>query len=341
MSHTTLRLLLVFMLCAVTIPASAQYAGSFSRVGFGARGISMGNALAADLFGESSPYYNPAHAPLSTGQQLEASVAALSFDRSIQFLQISAPLQQKAGFSVGLIHAAVSNIDGRDNSGFHTADLSVDEYAGFLAFGLRLSSRVSTGINLQMFRTDLFEGLTPARSIGIDLGVAAKVSTHWALALVADDLLARYSWDSSDLGSGGRSVSDSFPRRFRLGISTSRLEDRWLISAELESRVTSVTAYSRETRLFGDAPAEVVNESTLLLRESRVRIGSEYRLKTPVVFRAGIEQLGSGVLDSVRPSAGFGIDQAIGELLLRVEYAFGWEAKANGKLHLASLKLYL
>lgn len=319
----------------------AQYAGAFSRIGFGARGISMGNAMAADIFSGTSPYYNPAHAPLAEGQHLEASVATLSFDRSLQFLQLGARLQDKAGFAVGIIHASVTEIDGRDRSGFHTRDLTVDEYAGYLSFGLRFSHRFSAGINLQLFRTDLFEGLSPARSIGVDIGFAARITENWAMGLVFDDLLARYSWDSSDLGSGGRTVTDSFPRRVRLGLTTRQFKGQLLVSAEIESRTSSVDITNRITRIFGDSPAQTLQERNLKLQESRIRFGAEYIPLDGFALRAGLEQLGGTMLDSVRPSLGFKADQDVGDLLFRIEYAFAYETRAAGKMHLLSIKLFL
>ncbi|MDA0874216.1 MAG: hypothetical protein O3C45_04050, partial [Bacteroidetes bacterium] len=174
----------LFLTALLGIPAQAQYAGSFSRVGFGARATAMGNAQAADVFREASPWYNPALSPLASGQSIEGAVSSLSFDRSLQVLQVGAPLQQKAGIAAGLIHAAVSDIDGRDNSGFHTRTLSVDEFAGFLAFGLRLSPRLSAGINLQFFQSELYDGLS-ARTVGVDLGFAYRASDRWGAALVS------------------------------------------------------------------------------------------------------------------------------------------------------------
>ena len=329
------------MLVGQPLVSLGQNAGAFARTGFGARGISMGNALAGDASGEASPYYNPAFAPLGTRQHLEASVAALTFDRSLQFIQLSAPLQSKAGFSVGLIHAAVSNIDGRDNSGFHTRNLSVDEYAGFLAFGLRFSPKVSAGISLQMFSTDLFEGLTPARSVGLDIGLAYKVRPNWSVGLVADDLLARYSWDSSDLGGSGRNITDSFPRRVRLGVSTSQLDQQLRVHAEIESLFSPARVLTRETRLFGDAPAETTDEKILTQQEFRVRFGAEFIPLAGFALRAGMEQLGSEVIDSVRPSVGFMIEQPVGSLQLRAEYGYAREAKAGGNMHLVSITLFL
>ncbi|MEQ9103906.1 MAG: PorV/PorQ family protein [Rhodothermales bacterium] len=321
----------------------AQHAGAFSRMGFGARGISMGNALAADVSGQASPWYNPAHAPRMSSQSLSASAATLSFDRTVQFLALGAPLQERAGFSVGLIHAAVSDIDGRDNSGFHTGRLSVNEYAGFLAFGLRFSDRFAGGLSFQFFRSDLFEGMTPARSVGLDVGFSYALTPDWAVAFVIDDLLARYSWDSSSISSSGRSVTDNFPRRLRLGVThrPRPLDGRLLLAAELESRTTTVEVRTTRTRVFGGNVVETTDASDLTFQETHVRAGAEYAPIEAFALRLGLEQLGSDVLGSVRPSAGFRAEQAVGDLRLRAEYAFSWEAAAAGSIHLLTLTLVL
>ncbi len=321
--------------------ARAQHAGAFSRMGFGARGISMGNALAADVSGQASPWYNPAHAPRMTSQTLSASAATLSFDRTLQFLALGAPLQERAGFSVGLIHAAVNDIDGRDNSGFHTGRLSVDEYAGFLAFGLRFSDRLAGGLSFQFFRSDLFEGMTPARSVGLDIGFSYTLAPDWALAIVVDDLLARYSWDSSSISSSGRSVTDNFPRRFRLGVTHKPLGGRLLLAAELESRTTTVEVRTTRTRVFGGNVVETTDATDLTFQETHVRAGAEYAPVEAFALRLGLEQLGADVLGTVRPSAGFRAQQAVGDLRLRAEYAFSWESAASGSIHLLTLTLVL
>jgi hypothetical protein len=323
------------------LPSHAQHAGAFARLGFGARGIAMGNAQAADVFGGTSPYYNPALAPLVEGQSISASVSALSFDRSLQFLQLGAPLQERAGFTVGIVHASVSNIDGRDNSGFHTGSLSVDEYAGFLAFGLKFSDRVSGGINLQIFQSDLYDGLSAARTIGVDLGLAWRIREDLALALVADDLLARYTWDGGSIGGSGSEVTDTFPRRLRLGAAHSRWDGRWVFSAELESRTTSATYVTYEPRILGDGAARVRNESTLTFQETRFRAGVESRVLDGFAVRAGLEQLGDEMLGTFRPSAGFSAEQPMGELRIRVDYAFGFEAQAGGRMHFVTLRVLL
>lgn len=341
---TRLRTWLFVAVTLVVAPATdamAQHAGAFTRIGFGARGIALGNALAGDVSGTASPWYNPAHAPRTHAQHLAATAGLLSFDRSVQYLQLGAPLQGRAGFAAGLIHAAVTDIDGRDNSGFHTGSLSVDEYAGFLAFGLNFSERFSGGLSFQFFRSDLFEGLSPARSVGIDVGFSYRLQEHWGLGIVVDDLLARYTWDSSSISSSGRSVTDNFPRRLRVGVTNIRMDGALHLLAEVESRTTNVDVRIRETRLFGGSVVQTERNADITLQEWRVRYGAEYIFAPGFTIRTGLEQLGADALDSVRPSLGFRADVPVGEMNLRAEYVFAWEAQAGGRLNLFTVILDL
>lgn len=322
--------------------AFSQAAGAFSRMGFGARGMALGNALSADVSGIGSPYYNPALAPYARRQNLEASVALLSFDRSLQFLQLSSPLRRNAGIAVGLIHASVDNIDGRDNSGFHTQNLSIDEFAGFLAFGIRKSNAFSAGVAIQFFRTDLFDGLDPGVSVGIDVGLTVQLIDGVHAAFVLDDLLARYQWNSDSVnGSGGKRTTDNFPTRLKIGLMTTRLYERLRLVAEFESRFTKVEAVSRSVTMLGSEPVERADRDNLILRESRFRAGAEYEFLPQFVIRGGVEQLGKEVLGGVRPSAGFMIEQEVGTLIARFEYAFSYDSPASGTMHLFTLRIYL
>ncbi len=322
--------------------AYAQAAGAFARMGFGARGVAMSNALVADASGFASPYYNPALAPFIARQSLDASAALMTLDRELQFLQFATPLRPRAGIAAGLIHAGVSDIDGRDGSGYHTGTFSTDEYALFIAFGVRVDSRVTFGFGLQFFRADLFDGLSPVNSIGLDLGLSVGVTEALRLGVVLDDLLARYSWDTSGLlGSSGRTTSDRFPTRLRLGGSYALLGRKLLLTAEYESRFTSSEVRTRDIRLIGDVPREVFESERLTLHDSRLRLGAEYQPVAAFAVRGGVGRLGESELGGLRPSAGFMVEQALGSLLARVEYAFVLEPYALGTMHLITLRFFL
>jgi hypothetical protein len=332
-----LSLVLIFALVG---ESRAQSAGSFSRIGFGARGIALGNALGADISGAASPYYNPALAPFAERQNLSISVSSLSFDRSLQFLQLASPMQ-RAGIAFGLTHSAVSNIDGRDNSGFHTRELSVDEYHGFLAFGIKLSDKFAGGLSFQIFRTDLYDDLKPAVSIAVDFGLAYRLSESFNLAFVADDLLGRYTWNSTGVnGSDGKKTTDYFPTRLRFGATKRFLDGRLLIGAELESRTTKVETVAQSVSVFDTQPVEVSERATLTLQEWRGRAGVEYLVVPQLVLRTGLEQRGSDFLGGVRPSGGFMVNQEIGSLHARFEYTYAREVQASGAMHIFSLVLF-
>ena len=230
LSATIAAILLVFTLGSSL--ANGQ-AGVFSRMGFGARGIGMSNALVADVAGGASAYYNPALAPFAPQQRLSGTVALMTLDRQLQYLEFATPLRPQAGVAAGLIHAGVTGIDGRDASGYHTEDYSTDEFAFFLAFGTRLGERLSAGVSLQVFRADYFEEVTASNSIGIDLGVTYGVTEALSLGLVVDDLLAQYNWDTSGaFGEGGKTTRDNFPTRYRVGAAYELLDGLARINRE-------------------------------------------------------------------------------------------------------------
>ena len=61
----------------VATPVNAQLAGTpgaFTRLGFGARGMGMGNALTAVVDGEITSFYNPAVTPFLTDRVAAVSV---------------------------------------------------------------------------------------------------------------------------------------------------------------------------------------------------------------------------------------------------------------------------
>jgi hypothetical protein len=62
------------------VPVAGQdvAAGAFSRMGFGAKGVAVGNALVAAPSPDVSPYYNPALLPATSEQRVAASAALLS-----------------------------------------------------------------------------------------------------------------------------------------------------------------------------------------------------------------------------------------------------------------------
>lgn len=328
-----------------SVPAvSAQYAGGFARMGMGARSVTVAGQV-ADFSGSASPYLNPALAPFQSGQAIELSTGIFSFDRQWQALQVGAPLKPKSGIAAGLIRGGVSNIDGRDLSGYHTDTYSTSEFAFFVAFGTRFTERVSGGIGMRVYRSDVFQGVTPPTALGISLGLATKITPKLSAGLVVDDLFARYEWNTS--AAGGSTATDNFPTRITGGAAYSlgalpSGAPRGVVSADLEWGVQRAeTVRPNGIDVIGSTPVE--RDTTLSYRLASVqgRLGGEFWLADAFALRGGVDRLGAGDLGEARPALGFAVKQRFGDLDARLDYAAVLEPYGTGILHMATVRFGL
>lgn len=324
-----------------TLPARAQVGvGAFSRMGFDARGVAMGNALVAAGEGDVSPYYNPALLSSASGQRVAGSAAALAYDRQLQSLEFTTPLGPTAGVGLGLIHGGVSDIDGRNTDGRHTQMLSTDEFALSLSFGNRFAERLSVGVNLTLYQSDVVPEARPVRGFGVDLGVAYRVSPRIRVAGAVTDLLAKYEWNTSAVD--GQSRTDRFPVRALLGGSYSLMEGQVRLLGELESRFVA-----RDRQIPGrvvttsGGPREETRTETFLLHHLEGRVGASYRPVEILSLRAGLDRVGVTGVDGLRPSAGFGLRQQVGELDVRLGYAAALEPYVQTMVNMGTLEIFL
>lgn len=314
-------------------------AGAFSRLGFGARGMALGNALVADPSADVSPHYNPALLPSASGQRVSASAALMAFDRELQFLEFTTPLGPTAGIGLSLTHAGVSNIDGRNADGVHTETLSTDEFALSLAFGNRFTDWMAVGTALTLYQSDLVPNVDPVRGFGIDLGVSVQATDRLRLAGAVHDLLAKYEWDASAVG--GRSHTDRFPVQVRLGAGYVLLDERLRLLAEVESRYTT-----RERRVQGlivtsSGPRQQARTESFFLHELRARMGVSYRPVDILRVRAGLDRIGVDNASGLRPSAGFGVRKSVGDLDLRISYTATLEPYVRSVMNTGTVELFL
>ena len=334
------RFLFLCLLWSLPNVAAAQTAGQVGRMGFGSRGIAVGNALAGDASGMASPFYNPALAPYIQSQGLSLSAALMTHDRQLQFVELRTPLKPLAGIAAGLVHTGVRNIDQRNSSGYHTGMTSTSEYAFFAAFGVRLGNMASIGVGLQLFQNDLHRDLSTSRTFGLDLGLGIRVLPSLHVGLVLDDLLAKYRWDAFG-GNGGGGVTDKFPTRLRTGVSWILLDGRLQLLAEYESSFSTRNIRVPSVILAGNTPREIFETRKLTLHKSHVRVGAEFALVPQLMIRAGLGRLEEISNGGPRPSAGFMIEQSLGLLRTQVEYTFLLEPYALGTMHLISLRFFL
>lgn len=309
--------LILLPLCVTA--QTGGYAGTFSRLGFGPRGMAMGNALTATDSEGVYSYYNPAlTAFAAAGNQVDISTSLMTFGRNMHSLGGTFRLPPSAGISLSLINANVGDIDGRDINGYPTGELSTHEYQLASAFGIRVGEKFSFGAGIKLNIANYHQDLDNASGLAIDLGLFYKASESLSFGVAARDLLASYSWNSSGLyGDNLASRREYFPIRLNGGLAWSPAEE---IQIALD--------YGLLTR-----PSDRIHQ---------LRMGGSYTLHEHFTLRAGwqIEDL-DYVKNEHRPSVGFSVHLPFDTLSPSVDYAFSLEPNVSTAMHIFGLRLNL
>lgn len=302
--------------------------GSFSRMGFGARGIGIGNAMSSITEGNLVSYYNPALIVYQENNSFQTSYSFLSLDRSLNFLNFTRKFdfysskdssdgnkkpRATAGITLGLINAGVSEIDGRDNQGIKTGELSTSENQFFLGLANKFSDKLSVGIAVKFYYYKLYEDIK-SNSVGFDIGLLYRFNDHWNAALMIADINSKYKWDTAPIYElQGSKYDDVFPLLKKAAVSYRNKELGLIVSAEFENS----------------------NAETNILR-----LGTEYNIFENLFVRAGIDQLNLSNIDFLpKLSTGFSYFKAVGNLTIGVEYAFMMEQYSPYDRHIAGLVL--
>ncbi len=333
MRNTTKLLFVAFILFCASSFAQPQFTdintkpGAFSRMGFGARGIGMGNAMSSVTSGNLVSYYNPALSPFQENNSFQTGYSFLSLDRSLNFLSFTRKFDfysskdtstdrkpsRTAGISAGIINSGVSGIDGRDNNGLPTGELSTSEYQFFLGVSNQFSKKLSIGIAVKFYYYKLYEEIT-SNGLGLDIGALYKVNDNWNVSLVISDLNSKYEWDTSPIyGQQGLSTTDNFPLMKKIGVSYSNPEIKLLSAIEFENS----------------------NAGTNI-----IRLGAEYNIYEGLFLRGGIDQFNVSNTDAgVKPSLGFSYSKTFGDWIIGVDYAFVMEQYSPSDRHIIGLNI--
>ena len=293
-------------------PTTAGMAGAPMRMGFGARGISMSNAISAVLTGDLVTYYNPALAPFQEKSLVTASYSALSLDRRLNFFSYGQNLKPSAGLAVGIINAGVSNIEGRDRDGIQTGTYSTSENSFFFSFGILLDPQFSLGVTGKLLYYSLFEGISSSTA-GLDVGILYKVSDNLSLGVVLQDINSKYIWDTSKLyGTSGNTTTDNFPLRKKIGLSCWSSDINALLASELE----------------------------FVAGETFIRFGLEANIGAGLMARAGLDQVSFSRDLNPRPSIGFSFEVSDVTWQPGINYAYVFEPYSPQGIHVISVSLH-
>ncbi|MFW6347472.1 MAG: hypothetical protein ACOC2C_02525 [Cyclonatronaceae bacterium] len=322
---------------------SGGFAGAYTRMGFGPRGMGMGNAMTAVYQQGVYAHYNPALAARVTETEVNFSASSMSLDRSLNMASVAFVLPPTAGLNIGLLHAGVQDFDGRNSSGVPTETFSTNELSGFIAFGLNPSERLSLGVTAKLLYANYFDELDNPLGFGLDAGFLYRFNEHLSLGGAAQDLFSGYTWNTSQIYGGSLSGStDDFPTRFKLGLAYEFPIYGLLLSTEYETRSQSSELINREVSTIGGQPDIIERSETLTTGSSQFRIGSAWEAHERITLRAGWQV---GDLDFVsatqQPFAGFSLSLPLQKINSYIDYAFTREAEGISYMHVFALRLDL
>jgi len=313
------------LLFVVTLYAQPEFSsmaskpGAFSRMGFGARGIGMGNAMSAITTGELNSYYNPALNSFQEGRSFHTSYSFLSLDRNLNFLNFTTKFgdgeggRAIPGITVGIINAGVDNIEARDNQGNQFDNLSTSENQFFLSLSNRFSEKFAIGVAFKFYYYKLYEDVT-ASSLGFDIGALYLLNDNITISFMISDINSKYEWDTSDLyGTSGNTTTNKFPVLKKIGVSY-KFDDPKIIAAIEFENSNAETNY--------------------------IRVGAEYNIFENLYIRGGVDKISISNFDiPARPALGFSYFYPLGIGVVGINYAFAIESYSSFDQHIVGLNI--
>ncbi|MBN1632967.1 MAG: PorV/PorQ family protein [Ignavibacteria bacterium] len=307
---------------------SGSYAGSFARLGFGARGLAKGNAMVSDIYGDYSGYYNPAISCFQEDANLNLGYTLMSLDRKLNFIGIAKKItmeQGSAGISLSWINAGVTDIDGRDNDANKIGDFSTFENQFYLGTGFLLDEKLALGIGFKLYYTKLFDEVT-TNSIAFDIGAIYKAMPELTFGATIRDISAKYKWETNAIyGSNGKTTTDKFPILFNLGASYLLPKNFGIVSLEFE------------TMFVPEPEVTLTSNSEYKKRYYYVKAGTEIKLTEQLKIRAGLDRIGLNEEDfsgSLKPGIGVGFKKVFTKnIMLGIDYSFQLEPYTKQPFH--------
>jgi len=323
MKNKKTLILIIFLLISFEVHAQIKsMPGAFTRMGFDATGLSLGNSIIAERKDVTCPYYNPARIVFQENISFNLSYTFLNLDRNLNTFSFILPIKLKqengeilsSAISAGLINAGVNNIDGRDLDGFHTNKLSIFEDQFFLAVSALFSKNLSIGANFKFNYAKLYENITSS-GFGIDIGILYIYNNNFLFGFMIKDINTAYEWDTSELyGQNGNNTKEKFPLIKIIGMS-----------------------YNFSNDFCCHFSFENSNQKTNILK-----FGSEYEFNTNFKIRIGIDRIDiSNTSNGIKPSFGFSYSNEFSSLKPILNYALCLEPFTHYPIQMLTLTIQL
>ncbi|MBD3182110.1 PorV/PorQ family protein [Candidatus Poribacteria bacterium] len=228
LSTTIYLAILLFLIPSIlyAVGGKGGYAGTYLRIGVGARPLGMGGAFTALSDDATASYWNAAGLEQIKRPQFSCMYSLMSMDRTLNIATYAQPIGEIGTLGFGWLNYGVRDIDGRDISGNPTGSFSDSENAFTISLGKDLSSILLVGGSFKFLYHKLAS--QQATGYGFDVGVILKLGESIKIGGKIQDINSKIQWDTES------KLEEEFPITTRFGISILPKEIPFIFSADVE-----------------------------------------------------------------------------------------------------------
>lgn len=297
---------------------NARFAGSYTRLGLGARSLAMGNTGVAAPARGYSFYYNPALAGIENQKVFSTGYNFMSLDRHIYFLSFSMKVPPGAGLSLGWLQSGTGELYSYNSIGENTGEINHSANAVYGSFSRQFSDKLSIGVTLKILLEYINDGSSEfdysSTGVGGDIGIFYQATEDLAIGAVYKDIGSKLKANTEDLFERGGTTIDDFPRLLRVGAFYKTPVD-WLNAA-----------YDYELSSKG---------------QHDQHIGFEALHGRNLALRLGLSVMDAGSPQSyAQYTFGTGLDFNFYKFVSHLDYAFISSVEDEGSSHLFSWEIY-
>jgi hypothetical protein len=221
------KIISVLLSLVLVIPAvsgdNAGFAGSYLRMGLGARAIAMGNTGVASAVSAYSTFYNPATLGEIEGRLGGLSYSFMSLDRRFGYISLAIKVPPAAGASIGWIESGVGDLRSYNSIGQETGDINHSANAIYFAFGRSIVDRVYFGVAVKILFERINDGTDEfdysSNGVGFDFGLIYAVNDNLRIGYQIRDIKSQLKANTDKIFEQGGTTIDPFPILNRLGIA--------------------------------------------------------------------------------------------------------------------------
>ncbi len=228
---TATALVIILSVCIASAETGkAGYAGSYLKLGLGARAAGMGNAFTAIAEGAEGVFFNPAGLAAFPTREAAFTYNSLTLDRRLMGASVVTRVRNQAMLGISWLHSSVGEVQMRDSDRNPAGNMPNGNNVFGLSFAKKFGDFFAAGANLRYLHSRL-EDLS-AFAIAVDLGAIAVYEKRGSVGVSIGNLGSSFRWQ--DWAGTDSEYDDKLPIRFRFGAAAYGFDEKIITALDIE-----------------------------------------------------------------------------------------------------------